>query len=83
MTEVAVESRPFTQVQNEELARLMAEYQAAQANVARFISYLRREYNAPEAEGYDQISVEDGFTKSGNTQTGGNFAGASSAPLLN
>ncbi len=82
MSEVQVESRPFTQAQNEELARLMTEYQLAQANMARFIDYLRREYNAPKEEGYDQITTEKGFTKSGNAADEG-FVGTGSGELLN
>lgn len=83
MSEIATVGQPFTLAQSQELTRLMAEYQLAQANTARFINYLRREYNAPAEEGYDTITVEHGFTKSKDASSNDGFVGAGGKELLN
>lgn len=62
-----LDNKPFTPAQNDELRRLLSDYQFAQANLERFVNYLRREYDAPAEEGWTGLDVKLGFVRHGET----------------
>lgn len=58
-----IETKPITQAQGQELQQLVSEYQLAEANLNRFVAYLRREYDVNPADGWTNVNATLGFVR--------------------